>query len=159
MMSLITYHPVIDLILGSLSNRDDDGNTKPTSLHIWQWKTVFLHALHVHISCFDISQTLSFFLRREMTCFAVVWTTWAYDDKCLILSSLCPKRWFQFNSRTVRTHFSSIMTSNNWKMIAETRSYISRWRSRFRRRRVCFNSLFQFCERDTDIQHKIFFRR
>ena len=26
---------------------------------------------------------------------------------------LCPKRLFQFNSRTVRTHFSSIATSNN----------------------------------------------
>ena len=32
---------------------------------------------------------------------------------------LCPKRWFQFNSRIVRTHFSNIMTLNNWKMIAE----------------------------------------
>ena len=31
-------------------------------------------------------KTFSFFLRREMTCFAVVWTTWAYDDKCSILS-------------------------------------------------------------------------
>ena len=49
----------------------------------------------------------------------------------------CPKRSFQFNSRMVRTHFSSIMTSNNWKMIAETRSYIFRWRSRFRRRWIC----------------------
>ena len=54
---------------------------------------------------------------------------------------LCPKRWFQFNSRIVRTHFSSIMTLNNWKMIAETRSYIFRWRSCFRRRRVCLSSL------------------
>ena len=27
----------------------------------------------------------------------------------------CPKRWFQFNSRRVRTHFSTIMTLNNWK--------------------------------------------
>ena len=54
---------------------------------------------------------------------------------------LCPKRWFQFNSRTVRTHFSSLMTLHNWKMIAETRSYIFRWRSRFRRRRVCLSSL------------------
>ena len=53
---------------------------------------------------------------------------------------LCPKRWFQFNSRTVRTHFSSIMTLNNWKMIAETPSYIFRWRSRFRRRCVCLSS-------------------
>ena len=49
-------------------------------------KTVFLHALHVHFSFFDILKTFSFFLRRELTCFAVVWTTWAYDDKCSILS-------------------------------------------------------------------------
>jgi len=54
---------------------------------------------------------------------------------------LCPKRWFQINSRTVRRHFSSIMTLNNWKMIAEKRSYIFRWRSRFCRRRVCLSSL------------------
>ena len=55
---------------------------------------------------------------------------------------LCPKRWFQFNSRIVRTHFSSIMTLNNCEIIAETRSYIFRWRSRFRRRRrVCLSSL------------------
>ena len=51
------------------------------------------------------------------------------------------KHWFQFNSRIVRTHFSSIMTLNNWKMIAETRSYFFRWRSCFRRRRVCLSSL------------------
>ena len=50
---------------------------------------------------------------------------------------LCPKRWLQFNCTTVRTHFSSIMTLNNWKMIAEIRSYIFGWRSRFRGRRVC----------------------
>ena len=49
----------------------------------------------------------------------------------------CPKRWFQFNSRIVRTHFSSITSLNNCKIIAETRSYIFRWRCRFRRRRVC----------------------
>ena len=56
---------------------------------------------------------------------------------------LCPKRWFQLNSWIVRTHFSSVivMTLNNWKMIAETRSYIFRWRSCFRRRRVCLSSL------------------
>ena len=35
----------------------------------------FLRALHVHFSSFDILKTLSFFLRREMTCFAVEWTT------------------------------------------------------------------------------------
>ena len=33
------------------------------------------------------------------------------------------------------------MTLSNWKMIAEPRSYSFRWRSRFRRRHVCFSSL------------------
>ena len=51
------------------------------------------------------------------------------------------KRWLQFNSRIVRTHFASVMTLHNSEMIAETRSYISRWRSHCRRRRVCVNSL------------------
>ena len=32
------------------------------------------------------------------------------------------------------------MSLNNWKMIAETRGHIFRWRSRFRRRRVCLSS-------------------
>ena len=77
--------------LCSLSNQDDDGNKNPTNLHIWRWKTAFLHALHVHFSSFDILKTFSFFLRREMTCFAVVSTTWAYDDKCSILSSYVPR--------------------------------------------------------------------
>ena len=54
---------------------------------------------------------------------------------------LFPKRWFQFNSWIVTTQFASVMALNNWKMIAETRSYIFRWRSRFRRRRVCLSSL------------------
>ena len=31
-------------------------------------------------------EAFSFFLRREMTCFAVVWTMLAYDVKCSILS-------------------------------------------------------------------------
>ena len=107
--------------LGSLSNHDDDGNKNPTNLHIWQLKTVFSHALHVHFSYLDILKTLSFFLWREMTCFAVVWTTSAYDDNCSILS--CPKRWFQFNSWIVKAHFSGIMTLNNSKMIARN----ARW--------------------------------
>ena len=54
---------------------------------------------------------------------------------------LCPKRWFQFNSRIVRTRFSSIMTLNNWKMIAETRSYIFRCHLHCRRCCVCLSSL------------------
>ena len=54
---------------------------------------------------------------------------------------LRPKPWFQFNSRIVRTNFSSIMTLNNWKMIAQTQSDTFRWRSRLRRRGVCLSSL------------------
>ena len=38
------------------------------------------------------------------------------------------------------------MTLNNWKMIAETRSYIFRWRSRFRWHRVCLSSLMSTVE-------------
>ena len=64
---------------------------------------------------------------------------------------LCPKRWLQLNSRIVRTHFSSIMILNNWKMIAETRSYIFRWRFRFRRRRVCLSSLILFTPSRTNL--------
>ena len=112
-----------------------DSNKNPTNLHLWQWKTVFLHALHVHFSSFDILKTLSFFLWREMTFFAVVWTTSVYDDKWSILS--CPERRFQFNPWIVEAHFSGIITLNNCKMIAETRSDIFRWCYRFRRRRVC----------------------
>ena len=88
--------------LGSSSNHDDDGNRNPKNLHIWHWKTVFLHA------SFDILKTFSFFLWCEMTFFAVVWMTWAYDDKCSIMSR--PKRWLQFNSRIVKAHILGIMT-------------------------------------------------
>ena len=37
---------------------------------------------------------------------------------------LSQKRWFQFNSKIVRTHFASILTVNNWEMITETQNYI-----------------------------------
>ena len=115
--------------------------TKTPQIYIFDSQKVFLHALHVHFSSFDILKMFSFFLRSEMTCFAVVWTTWAYDDKCSILYSYVPSAGSNLIPGLFRTHFSSIMTLNNWKMIAETRSYICRWRSRFRRRCVCLSSL------------------
>ena len=130
-------------IFTSLSKHDDDGNKNPTNFHIWQWETVFLHALHVDFFLFfDILWTFSFFLRREMTSFAGVLTTWAYDDKCSILSSYVPSACCNLIPGLVRSHFSSMMTLNNWKMITETRIYIFRWRSRLSRRRVCLSSLF-----------------
>ena len=118
------------LSLGSLSNHDDEGNKNPTNLHIWQWKTVFLHALHVHISTFDILKTWNDLFRSCVDDVTISWQMFNFVF-------LCPKRWFQFNSRIVRIDFSSKMTLNNWKMIAETRSYIFRWRIHFRGRRVC----------------------
>ena len=85
------------------------------------------------------------------TCIFHLLTFWRrsrsfYEVKWPVLL-LCGRRehmmtdWFQFNSRMVRTHFLSKMTLNNRKMIAETRSYIFRWRSRSRRRRVSLSSL------------------
>ena len=71
-----------------------------------------------------------------MTCFAVVWRMWAYDDKFLPL-----KRWSQLNSRIVKTHFESVVSLNNWETIVGTRSNTFRWRFRCCRRRVCVHSL------------------
>ena len=61
-------------------------------------------------SLFFISQAFSFFPRGEMTRFAATWTTWVYDDKCLILSCYIPKA---INSRIAWSHFASLMTSSN----------------------------------------------
>ena len=126
--------------LGSLSNHDYDGNKNPTNLHIWQWKTLFMHALHVHFHFLT-------FCRRSRSFYDVKWPVLQLLDNASVWWQMfnfvlsCPKRLFQFNSSIVRTHFSSITSLNNWKMIAETRSHIFRWRSCFRRRRVCLSSL------------------
>ena len=114
--------------------------TKPPQICIFDNEQQYFCTL---CTCtFHLLKTFSFFLRREMSCFAVVWTTWAYIWwQMFNFVFLCPKRWFQINSRTVRGHFSSIMTLNNWKMIAETRNYIFIWRSRLGRRLVCLSSL------------------
>ena len=45
------------------------------------------------------------------------------------------------------------MTLNNWGMIAETRSYISGWRSPYRRLRVCLSSLL---DQSTTQEHHYF---
>ena len=106
----------------SLSNHDDDGNKNPTNLHTWQWKTVFAH----------FARALFIFWHFEDV--LVLSTTWndlfcsRVDDVSIWWQMfnfvlLCRKRWFQFNFRIVRIHFSGVLTLNNWKMIAETRRY------------------------------------
>jgi len=115
----------------------------------------------------------AFFIFWHFVGVLVLSTTWnelfcsCVDDKSIWWQMfnfvfLCPKRWFQINSRTFRRHFSSIMALNNWKMIAEKRSYIFRWRSRFRRRRVCLSSLLLVFNVRADLRfmyvsHYIFF--
>ena len=128
-------------LLGSFSNHDDDGHKNPTNLHIWQWKIVFLHALHVHISflshlvdVLDLSTTWN---DQFCSCVDDVSIWWQMFNFVF----LCPKRWFQFNSRIIRTQFSIVMILNNWEISAETQSFIFRWRSCFSRRRVCLSSL------------------
>ena len=96
-------------ILGSLSNHDDDGNKNLTNLHIWQWKTVFFarFARAVFIFWHLIDVLVLFTTWNDLFCRCVddvsIW--WQMFNVVF----LCPKRWFQFNSRIVRTHFSSMM--------------------------------------------------
>ena len=88
---------------------------------------------------FDISLLVLSATWNDLFCSCVDDATIWWQIVNIVLLSM--KRWFQFNSRIVTTHFASIMTLNNWEMITETWSYIFRWRSRCCRRRVCVNSL------------------
>ena len=45
---ILSRHQII--ILGRLGNHDDSDNKNVTNLHIWQWQTIVLHALHVQFS-------------------------------------------------------------------------------------------------------------
>ena len=51
-------------------------------------KTSNLHGLHARFAFLYISYLFSSFRCRDMTCFAVVWTTWAHDNKVLLSSYL-----------------------------------------------------------------------
>ena len=60
---------------GSLSNHDYDGNKERHKFAYLTMKDNSIARFARAVFIFDISQTFSFFLRREMTCFAVVWLT------------------------------------------------------------------------------------
>ena len=51
---------------------------------------IFARFARAYFIFWHLKLTFSFFLRREMTSFAVEWTTSAYDDKCSILSCYVP---------------------------------------------------------------------
>ena len=96
-LSLLLLGLGVELIpLRSLSNKDNDGNKNVTNLHIWQWKTVALqalHALHVHFSFLhvvDPSRTWNY-----LFCSCVDdGSTWQQIFNFVFLSR---KRLFQFN--------------------------------------------------------------
>ena len=80
----------------------------------------------------------AFFIFWHFEDVPVLSTTWNLNDlfcSCVDDASiwwhifnfvlLTQKRWFQFNSRIVRTHFATAMTLNNCDIIEETRSYMS----------------------------------
>lgn len=76
-----------------------------------------------------ISRSFMFFRWHEMTCFAVVLTKWALDDKSSILSSYLQTARTNLMPGELVTHFACVAIWNNRKMIAETRSDIFRWPS------------------------------
>ena len=100
-------------------------------------KKIALHALHVHFGHFADVLVLST-TWNDLFCSCVDDSSWWLQMFNFVFLPL--KRLFQSNPRTVRAHFASTMTLNNCKMIAETRSYIIRWRSRCRRRRLSSSS-------------------
>ena len=147
-------------ILGSLSNDDDDGHKNRQFAYLKTENSIFARFVRAFFTLWHFEDVL------------VLSTTWK-DLSCSCVDDvniwwqmfsfvfLCPKGCrVPSHSRIVRIHFSSIMTSNNWTMIAETRSYIFKWRSRFRRRRVCLssllNSLWHFMNIQTNINRKHF---
>ena len=97
-------------------------------LHTRQWKTIVLHALHMQFSFFGhfgeivvLSMTWNDLFCSCVDDVSIWWQMFNF-----VFLSL--KRRFQFSSRRVRLYFASVMTLNKWKRIAETRSYIFRWR-------------------------------
>ena len=106
-------------VLERLSNHDDDGNKNTTNLHIWQWKnSIFARIARAFFIFWHFEDILVLStMWNDLFCSRVdnvsIW--WQMFNFVF----LCLKRWSQFNSRIVRRHFSSIMSLNNWKMIAE----------------------------------------
>ena len=99
----------------------------------WPWKPALLLCLR--------------YKERQTNCQVSKIGTWSYwrckgiydTQKFWDIRETGP--WFQFYSRIIRSHFASVRTLNNIKMIVETRSNIFRWRSRCGRRRLCLSSL------------------
>ena len=99
----------------SLESHDDDGNKTPQICILDNENSIFARFAR------------AFFIFWHFEDVLVLSTTWndlfcsCVDDVSIWWQMfnfvfLCTKRLFQFNSRTVRTHFSSITTLNNLKI-------------------------------------------
>ena len=111
------------------------------NLHIWRRKTVLFYALHEFFYLFlflYISQSFLSHERREMTCFAVVRTTWWCTWRLIIFLIK-----YKFNSRVIGTNFASMMTAIYREIIAEKWRYIFPRRFSYQRRRPCLSPLLR----------------
>jgi len=126
------------ILLGSLSNHDVNENV--TNLHIWRKKNSrfarFARAFFIFLHFADVLVLSTTWKDLLCSCVDDV-SIWSQMFNFVFLSL---QRWFQFNSSIVWRNFASLMTLNNCEMIAETRSYIFKWRSCCLLRRICLSS-------------------
>ena len=102
----------------------------------------------------------AFLCRLEMTKFKVWWpfvenmSTWRW---IFHFSSLLKRRSHQFSSRILRTHCTSWTNRNNREVVEVTRSYIFKWRFRYRclRRRRSSSQMHvtQYLVRNIRVKH------
>ena len=120
-----TWSCVVALTVGGLATKT---TTSTRTSHIWifdnekqyfctLWTCIF-HFKHFA----DVLVLSSTWNDLYYSCVDIVSIWWQMFN--FILVSL--RRWFQFNSRIVRTHFASVMTLNYRETVARTRSYIFR---------------------------------
>ena len=93
--------------IGSLSNHDDDGNKNRTNLHIdnWMKNSIFARFARAYFIFWHFEDVLVLSMTwNDLFCSCV--------DDVSIWWQMFNFVWFHFNSRIVRTHFSSKMTLN-----------------------------------------------
>jgi len=120
-----TWSCVVALTVGGLTTKT---TTATRTSHVWifdnekqyfctLWTSIF-HFKHFA----DVLVLSTTWNDLYYSCVDIVSIWWQMFN--FVLLSL--RRWFQFNSRIVRTHFASVMTLNYWETVARTRSYIFR---------------------------------
>ena len=98
-------------LIRSLSNHDDDGNKNSTNFAYLTIKNSifsrFARAVFIFWHFVDVLFLSTTWNDLFCSCVDDVSIWWQMFNFVFLI---CSKRWFQFNSRIFRTHFSSIMT-------------------------------------------------